>query len=110
MKKEKNEKKSIYSMNQNLDLKKAELLNKIADIRINDSELYNALKAEISEKRERKYNISKEFFDMQINSHSQDIHFKKAHILSLEKHSKIRIKSKLKMIIEEKRIIFELIE
>ena len=109
MKKEKNEKKSIYSMNQNLDLKKAELLNKIADIRINDSELYNALKAEISEKRERKYEIQESFEEMKINSHSQDIHFKKKHLLSLEKFSKIRINSKLKMIIESNRIIFELI-
>jgi len=75
-----------------------------------NKELFNLLKAEIKQEEKSKLILKDQFSNMQINSHSQDIHFKKKHILSLEKFSKIRINSELKLIIKEKQLIFELIE
>ena len=71
---------------------------------------FNALKIEMNKREAKKYDLKKIFESMSINKHSQDIHFKKKHLLSLEKYSDIRILSNLRMIIEKKRIIFELIE
>jgi len=92
---------------------KAEIREKYAkefnEIKKN-KELFNLLKAEIKNQEKSKLILKKEFNNMRINSHSQDIHFKKAQILSLNEYSKIKINSELKMIIEEKRLIFELIE
>ena len=75
-----------------------------------NKELFNLLKAEIKAQEKSKLILKKEFNNMHINDHSHDIHFKKAQILSLNEYSKIKINSELKMIIEEKRLIFELIE
>ena len=92
---------------------KAEIREKYAkefnEIKKN-KELFNLLKAEIKAQEKSKLILKKEFNNMRINAHSQDIHFKKAQILSLNEYSKIKINSELKMIIEDKRLIFELIE
>ena len=75
-----------------------------------DKIFFNALKEEMNQREAKKYDLKKIFLNMKINKHSQDIHFKKKHLLSLEKFSDIKILSELRMKIEKKRIIFELIE
>ena len=98
--------KSEISAKAELREKYAQEFNKIKK----NKELYNALKAEIKESEKSKMILKDEFLNMRINDHSQDIHFKKAHILSLEKFSNIRINSMLSMKIEKNQIIFSLIE
>jgi len=65
-----------------------------------DKELFNALKAEA--------NINsaelKQEFDIEINN-NQDIHFKKAMLLSAQKFSNIAKMQKLKMHLESDKII-----
>ena len=75
-----------------------------------NKELFNALKIEMNQREEKALDIKQEYSNMRINDHSQDIHMKKKHLASLEKFSEIRINSMLRMKIEKKRIIFELIE